>query len=498
MEYCFGVGALNNMNDKIEVKKVTDYLWEIPKTGDMRVPGRIYADSAIIRQLVDEQPKAREWNALLQIKNVACLPGIQKYSLAMADIHPGYGFPIGGVGAFDVKEGIVTVAGVGFDCNCGVRTMITGLSRPEVEDKKEELANSLFRGIPAGLGSKGDIRLNQREIDDLLRNGARFAVRRGYGMEEDLEYIEERGCIAGAKPENVSDKAKQRQFRQVGTLGSGNHYLEVQYVDEIYDEEAARAFGLKKDMVIVSIHCGSRALGHQVCSDYLITMKKASEKYKIPIRERELVSAPIESPEGRQYISAMFCGINCAFANRQALAHLTRNCFGEIFGIECESIRMLYDVGHNTAKFERHTVDGIEKTVLIHRKGATRAFGPGSSGIPEAYKNVGQPVLVGGTMGTYSFILVGTEKGMRDTFGSAIHGAGRLMSRKQAKREYRGEKIVRELRHRGIIIRAHSLPGTAEEAPGAYKDVEEVVNVMERAGVNKKVVRLRPMICVKG
>jgi tRNA-splicing ligase RtcB len=483
---------------KIEVKKLYDYLWEIPKTGDMRVPGRIYADKNIIDQLIEEQPESSEWNALLQVKNVACLPGIQRFSLAMADIHPGYGFPIGGVGAFDREEGIVTVAGVGFDCNCGVRTLISGLSRAEIEKKKELLAETLFRGIPAGIGSKGDIRLNRKEIDALLCKGARFSIERGYGLEQDLEYIEEGGCVAGALPRNVSDTAKDRQFRQVGTLGSGNHYLEVQYVETVYDRAAATAFGIEENTVLIAIHCGSRALGHQIGTDYLSIMKKASDKYKIPIRAKELVGAPIKSPEGEQYISAMFCGINCAFANRQALAHLTRECFRELFDIPYESIRMLYDVGHNTAKFERHTVNGKEKELLIHRKGSTRAFGPRSQGIPAAYGDVGQPVLVGGTMGTCSFILRGTQKGMEETFGSAVHGAGRLKSRKQAKKQYRGEKIIRELRAQGIIVKAHSLPGTAEEAPGAYKDVEEVVDVMEKAGVNRKVARLRPMICVKG
>jgi tRNA-splicing ligase RtcB len=486
------------MNEKIQVRKVTDFLWEIPRTGDMLVPGRIYGDREIIDQLMADQPKAREWNALLQVRNVACLPGIQKFSLAMADIHPGYGFPIGGVGAFDTKEGIVTVAGVGFDCNCGVRTMRTGLTRQEVESKREELAEALYRKIPAGLGSKGNIRLNRREIDDVLKNGARFAVRRGYGMEEDLEYIEEKGSIEGAKPENVSDKAKERQFRQVGTLGSGNHYLEVQYVEELYDEEAARLFGLERGSVVVAIHTGSRALGHQIGTDYLLKLKRASRKYSIPIREQELVGAPIESPEGREYITAMFCGINCAFANRQALAHLTRECFSTVFGLASSSIRVLYDVGHNTAKFEHHMVNGEKKRLLVHRKGATRAFGPGSPDIPSAYRSVGQPVLVGGTMGTCSFILRGTERGMEETFGSAVHGAGRLKSRKRAKSEYWGEKIVKDLGERGIVIRAHSLSGTAEEAPGAYKDVEKVVNVMEASGVNRKVARLRPMICVKG
>ncbi|MDD5556714.1 MAG: RtcB family protein [bacterium] len=485
------------MSGPVEVRQVSEYVWEIPKTGPMLVPGRIYADRAIMDQLLAEQPKA-EWNALLQVRNVACLPGICRFSLAMADIHPGYGFPIGGVGAFDAGEGIVTVAGVGFDCNCGVRAMRTGLSRREVEARKAELAEALFRGVPAGLGSEGDIRLNRREVEDLLRTGARFVLRRGLGIEEDLEYIEENGCIAGAEPANVSEKAKQRQFRQVGTLGSGNHYIEVQYVDEIHDGEAARAYGLALDAVLVAVHTGSRALGHQIGTDYLPKLKRASERYRLPVRERELVGAPIGSPEGREYISAMCCGINCAFANRQAIGHLARRCVSGVFGIPPESVRLLYDVGHNTAKFERHRVDGAERLLLVHRKGATRAFGPGSPDIPAAYRDVGQPVLVGGTMGTCSYILRGTPAGMEETFGSAVHGAGRLKSRTQALREYRGERVVAELRARGILVRSHSLRGTAEEAPGAYKDVTAVVDVMEGAGVSRKVARLRPMICVKG
>ncbi|MEI6633772.1 MAG: RtcB family protein [Chlamydiota bacterium] len=486
------------MGDRVEVRQVSEFVWEIPRSGEMRVPGRIYGDRAIIDQLLADQPKAREWNALLQVKNVACLPGIQNYSLAMADIHPGYGFPIGGVGAFDTRDGVVSVAGVGFDCNCGVRALVAPLTRAEVEKRKAELAEALFRGVPAGLGSEGDFRLNRREIDDVLTSGAEFPVRRGYGTEADLEYIEERGCVRGADPARVSDRAKDRQFRQVGTLGSGNHYLEVQYVDEVYDGDAARAFGIACDAVLVSIHTGSRALGHQIGTDYLPKLKAASRKYDLPVREQELVCAPIESPEGREYLSAVFCGINCAFANRQAISHLARRCFVGVFGIASQSIRVLYDVGHNTAKLERHRVSGVEKTLLVHRKGATRAFPAKSPGLPAAYRAVGQPVLVGGTMGTCSYILTGTEKGMAETFGSAVHGAGRLKSRTQAMREYRAERVIGELRARGIIVKAHSTAGTAEEAPGAYKDVAQVVDVMEGAGVNRKVARLRPLICIKG
>ncbi len=486
------------MPERVELRRIEEFVWEIPKSGRMRVPGRIYGSRAIIDHLLADQPKAREWNALLQVRNVACLPGILNHSLAMADVHPGYGFPIGGVAAFDIEEGVVSVAGVGFDCNCGVRALAAPIDREQVERKKAELAEELYRGVPAGLGSEGEFRLNRREIDDVLRSGAEFPVRRGYGTEADLEYIEERGCVAGANPARVSDRAKERQFRQVGTLGSGNHYLEVQYVDEVYDEGAAGAFGIGPGTVLVAIHTGSRALGHQIGTDYLPKLRAASRHYDLPVPEQELVCAPIDSPEGRDYLSAVFCGINCAFANRQAISHLTRLAFARVFGLDPASIRVLYDVGHNTAKLERHRVGGAEKMVLVHRKGATRAFPAGNPGLPAAYRGVGQPVLVGGTMGTCSYILVGTEKGMAEPFGSAGHGAGRRKSRTQATRDYRGGRVVGELGARGIVVKAHNLAGVAEEAPGAYKDVREGVDAMEGAGVNRKVARLKPMICVKG
>ena len=482
---------------RVEVRKIHDYLWEIPMSGEMNVPGRIYADEDSIRFLLAEG-KSREWDALLQVRNVACLPGIRKASLAMADIHPGYGFPIGGVGAFDLDTGVVTIAGVGFDINCGVRTMIAGVSKEDVEKRKKELADALFRIVPAGIGSTGSLKLSAKEIDEVLLRGARFVIDRGLESASDLAYVEEGGMVEGADPSCVSATAKERQFKQVGTLGSGNHYLEVQYVDTVYDEKAAAAFGLAVGTVVVSIHTGSRALGHQIGTDYQSVLRRASEKYKIPIRESELVAAPIKSPEGKRYIAAVKAGINCAFANRQAIAHLVRKAFKEVFGAEGERVRTMYEVGHNNLKFERHILDGVETDLLIHRKGATRAFGPNSAGLPERYRAIGQPVLVGGTMGTCSYVLIGTEKGMEETFGSAIHGAGRRKSRKQALKEYRGDHIIAELAARGIVVRVHSKPGVAEEAPGAYKDVENVVGIMEGAGVNTRVVRLKPMVCVKG
>jgi tRNA-splicing ligase RtcB len=480
--------------EEIKLKEIEPYVWEVPKTGKMLVPGRIYADKKIIQHLLDDIKQGKEWNALRQIVNVAHLPGIQKASLAMSDVHPGYGFCIGGVGAFDIETGIISVAGVGFDINCGVRTLKTNLTKEDIEKNKKELAEKLFEHIPAGLGSTGKIKLTQEEINDVLVEGAKYSIKHGYGIKEDLEFIEENGCVKGAKPENVSDLAKRRQFKQIGTLGSGNHYLEVQYVSKVFDENAAKQYGLSQNQILVSIHCGSRALGHQIGTDYLKELHKASIKYKIPILEKELVCAPFKSEEGQKYFSAVNCGINCAFANRQTLAHLTRQVFSKIFKINEDEVKTFYEIGHNTAKLEKHD----NKELLVMRKGSTRAFGPGREEVPQLYKKVGQPVLVGGTMGTQSYILHGTEKGMRDTFGSAIHGAGRAMSRVQAKRNWRGNDIVRTLEKQGIIIKAHSKSGVAEEAPSAYKDVEEVVNVMHNSGIAMKVVELKPLISIKG
>lgn len=473
--------------------RARENVWEIPKHGAMLVPGRLYVSAGTVEQLLREAP-TKEWDALKQIENVACLPGIQKASLAMSDVHPGYGFPIGGVGAFDAKEGIISVAGVGFDCNCGVRTLATPLTRDDVERRKTRLIDEIFRSVPAGIGSTGQIKLSEQNIDKVLVQGAKYAVDKGYGTRRDLEYTEENGAVPGADPKAVSRKAKQRQFKQVGTLGSGNHYLEVQYVDEIYDEPAARAYGLRSGQVLVSIHCGSRALGHQIGTDYLTTMEAAGKKYKIPIRERELVCAPFSSPEGQAYFSAVKAAMNCAFANRQILSHLVRGCLQRVMGVSQDEVLLFYDIGHNTCKLESHG----GKKLVVHRKGATRAFGPGSPEVPGAYRAVGQPVLVGGTMGTSSYILKGTAKGMEETFGSACHGAGRVMSRQQAKKRWMGRDLVKELESRGILIRGHSLPGVAEEAPGAYKDVSEVVEVMHQTGIALKVLRTRPLACVKG
>ncbi|MCR4392103.1 MAG: RtcB family protein [Candidatus Acetothermia bacterium] len=484
----------------MELKRITEYEWELPKMGEMRVPGRIYISAALLKPLLAERGEGggHEGNAIDQVKNVASLPGIVKASIAMPDVHPGYGFPIGGVGAFDPDEGVVAMGGVGFDINCGVRVLATPFSRKEVEARKEQVADALFAHVPAGLGSEGKLRLTVAEIDEVLKKGAKFALERGFGIPEDLEYVEEGGRMDGADPAAVSPKAKERQFRQVGTLGSGNHYLEVQFVEEVYDPEAARAYGIERDQILIAIHCGSRALGHQIGQDYLQELERASRKYGIPIRERELVCAPIKSPEGERYLAAVAAGINCAFANRQVIAHLVREALAPLFAIPLEKIRTIYDVGHNNVKFERHRVDGAEKTLLVHRKGSTRAFGPGRPENPPAYRKVGHPIFVGGTMGTASYILHGTEVGMDKVFGSGVHGAGRAMSRVKAKKRWRGDQLVRELAGQGIVVRAHSLAGAAEEAPGAYKDVELVVEAAVGAGLNTVVARVRPLVCIKG
>jgi tRNA-splicing ligase RtcB len=475
--------------EKSSLKRVDKLLWEIPKAGDMNVPGEIFASEELIEEM-DE--KVRE-----QVTNVACLPGIQCASISMPDAHWGYGFPIGGVAAFDPEEGgIISMGGVGFDIACGVRTLKTGLVREAIRPKLKELIETLFRTVPAGLGSTGEIRLKGAELDDVLTGGAVWAVDRGYGTKEDLEYTEEKGVMGGADPRNVSDHAKKREEKQVGTLGSGNHYLEIQYVNEIYDSAAADVLGINENDILIAIHCGSRGLGHQIGTDYLKSLGSASAKYGIALKDRELACAPIKSKEGQQYLAAMYAGVNCALANRQVIAHLVRQVFEKIF--PQATVQMIYDVSHNTCKPEEHLVSGKKKKVYVHRKGATRAFGPKRQEIPRAYAGIGQPVLIGGTMGTCSYIMVGTEYGTERAFGSACHGAGRSMSRTQAKKTWRGEKVVRELESRGIIVKAHSYPGVAEEAPGAYKDVTQVVDAVHKANLARKVAMVKPLACIKG
>jgi tRNA-splicing ligase RtcB len=469
--------------------QLADTAWRIEPDGDMRVPVVIYADRALLEQM-DE--KVRE-----QACNVATLPGIIGACYVMPDAHWGYGFPIGGVAAFDAEAGgVVSAGGVGFDISCGVRTLHTGLKASEIEPVKTQLADALFRDIPVGLGSRGDIRLDDREMNEMLEGGASWAIGRGYGHAQDLGRIEEHGRMADAKPAAVSKKAKDRQRAEMGTLGSGNHYLEVQEVAEIFDAGAAAAFGVATGDIVVSIHCGSRGLGHQIGTEYLREMAESAKKHGVHLPDRELACAPIRSPVGERYLGAMRAAINCALANRQIITHLTRRVFAGT--LAKASLDLLYDVSHNTCKVERHSVDGAPRTLFVHRKGATRAFGPGHPELPEIFKSVGQPVLIGGSMGTASYILAGNQTGERLSYSSACHGAGRAMSRHQATRTWNGRQVVDELARRGILIRSPSLRGVAEEAPLAYKDVSAVVDASEAAGLARKVARLKPLVCVKG
>ncbi|MBN2455836.1 MAG: RtcB family protein [Sedimentisphaerales bacterium] len=472
-----------------KVTKCSDYQWCIEPFEAMRVPVVIFGDEQIIRQLDDDVYR--------QAVNVAALPGIVKASMAMPDAHLGYGFPIGGVAAFDPENaGIISAGGVGFDISCGVRAVHTNLTLDDIEPLKVKLADELARHIPAGLGSSGKLKLSRSEMDEMLQAGAAWAVEKGYGKKDDLQRTEENGTMPGAKPRYVSDRAKERQTKQVGTLGSGNHYLEVQKVAAIFDSGAAETFGLHLNDIVVSIHCGSRGLGHQIGTDFLPRMAKVAHETGIRLPERELVCAPIDSPIGRQYFGAMNCGINCALANRQVLTHLTRQVFADV--LPKSELKLIYDVSHNTCKVEEHNINGSTKKLYVHRKGATRAFGPGHPSLPPDISNAGQPVLIGGTMGTASYILAGTKEGMSLSFGSACHGAGRAMSRTKATKKWNGKDIVRQLAQRDIIIRGKSFRGLAEEAPEAYKDVNIIVDATEKAGLAKKVTRLVPLICVKG
>ena len=482
----------NPQEVKMELRnftKCSEYEWVVKPFGKMRVPAMIYADEALIRAM-DEK-------VCEQAANVATLPGIVKASYAMPDAHWGYGFPIGGVAAFDPeKGGIVSAGGVGFDIACGVRTLTTGLTIDDVEPVKKTLAELLSRKIPAGLGRTGKLHLNMKQMDEMLAGGARWAVDRGCGTKQDLLRIEEQGSVSGADPAQVSDHAKKRQQDEVGTLGSGNHYLEVQQVTEVYDPSIAKAFDIREGEITVSIHCGSRGLGHQVATEFLKKMMTAAASYGIELPERDLACAPINSPIGGQYLGAMRAGINCALANRQILTHLLREAVAALF--PKAELKLLYDVSHNTCKEEIHSVEGKPKRLFVHRKGATRAFGPGDPNLPPELRNVGQPVLIGGTMGTASYILVGTAESLSLAFGSSCHGAGRSMSRHQAARQWHGRDIVRNLERQGILIRSPSFRGVAEEAPGAYKDVSEVVEAAHRAHLSHKVARLAPLVCVKG
>ena len=475
--------------DLSRLHKVSSSEWRFEPEGAMRVPAMLYADEGLIAGMDDK--------VLEQIGNVACLPGIVDAAYTMPDAHWGYGFPIGGVAAFDPDEGgVVSAGGVGFDISCGVRTLLTGLKRGEVEHVKESLADSLYRTIPAGLGSTGAIVLDGIEMDRMLAGGARWAVGQAYGRSEDLDHIEEEGAMPGARPDAVSSRAKERQRAEMGTLGSGNHYLEVQEVTAIWDDRIAAAFGLAPGDIVVSIHCGSRGLGHQIGTDFLREMAIAAPAHGIQLPDLELACAPIRSELGERYLGAMRAGINCALANRQILTHLTRRVFAHFF--PQATLPVLFDVSHNTCKEEEHEVAGRRRRLFVHRKGATRAFGAGHPSLPAAFAATGQPVFIGGSMGTASAIMVGPAARPEHAFASSCHGAGRQMSRHQALKHWYGRHVVDELRQRGIIIKSPSMRGVAEEAPGAYKDSTAVVEAAHAAGLSRKVATLAPVVCIKG
>jgi tRNA-splicing ligase RtcB (3'-phosphate/5'-hydroxy nucleic acid ligase) len=475
------------------LKKINDYLFEVPASNKMRTPARVYATSQMLPSIAAD-------NAMEQAVNVAWLPGIVGYSLAMPDIHWGYGFPIGGVAAFDMDEGVISPGGVGYDINCGVRLLRTELTRKDIETKIGALTDSVFRDVPSGVGSKGPIRLDSQEEKKVLKNGARWAVSNGYGSAEDLVNIEENGSMEGADPGLVSSHALERGRPQIGTLGSGNHFVEIGYVQEVYDKEAASCLGLAKDQITIFIHTGSRGFGHQVCDDYIKIMLKASLKYGIELPDRQLCCAPIQSREGQDYLAAMACAVNFAFCNRQMITHWVRHSFEQTLKMSPKAlgIEVVYEVAHNIAKIEKHIFNGREKTLCVHRKGATRAFGPNHPDVPAEYRAIGQPVLIPGDMGRYSYVLLGTEKALNDTFGSTCHGAGRVMSRTQAIKKAQGRQIKQEIESRGIMLRASSYATIAEEMPEAYKDVAGVVDVVVGAGLSKKVVKLKPLGVIKG
>ncbi len=481
--------------NKSDLKRISPFLYEIPAShrSDMRVPARFYADEELLRQALGDK-------SLDQLANSATLPGIVAYALAMPDIHQGYGFPIGGVVATQTPDGVISPGGVGYDINCGVRLLGTHLSQADVAPYLDDLATQLQRNCPHGVGRGGEFKLNRKELAEVVRQGARWALARGQATETDLERTEENGRIAGADPDKISARAYERAADQLGTLGAGNHFIEVDVVDEIFDQTAADRMGLFPGQIVAQIHCGSRGFGHQVCTDYVARFQKVVHQYGIKLPDRELVCAPLSSPEGQDYLAAMKGAANFAFCNRQLLTHLIRRSFSDALGgkVANHGVYQIYDIAHNMAKIEEHEVDGRRMTVCVHRKGATRAFGPGSPVLPAVYRDIGQPVLVPGSMGTASWVLVGTEGSMAQSFGSTCHGAGRMMSRAQAKREVQGGELRRELEQRGIRVRAGSLAGLAEEAPSAYKDVDRVIEVVHGAGIARKVARLVPVAVVKG
>ena len=478
------------------LNKIDDYRWEIPQSykAGMLVPGLIFANESMLNHIWQEQ-------VFQQVANVAFLPGIVSRSLAMPDIHWGYGFPIGGVAATRIKDGVISPGGVGFDINCGVRLLRTNLTEEEVRPKIEQLIAELFVNIPSGLGSTGKIRVSEKELDQVLIMGSQWAVKRGYGRAEDIVVTEESGCMKRANPDKVSSKAKKRGIPQLGTLGSGNHFLEVEVVSEIYDQDIATAMGISDlGQVLVSIHTGSRGFGHEVCSDYVRLLGEAVRRYGINLPDRQLACAPVNSPEGQDYLEAMSCAANYAWTNRQCITHWARECFVKVFNKSQSELGMeqIYDVAHNIAKIEDYTIDGKKQTLCVHRKGATRAFPAGHPDIPDIYKDIGQPVLIPGDMGRCSYVLVGTETAMKESFGSTCHGAGRVQSRSAAKRSLRGADVAKALFARGITVKTGSIPSLAEEASEAYKDVNEVVEVTHKAGISLKVAKAVPIGVIKG
>lgn len=471
------------------LKKISDYQYMIEPHGKMKVPVRIFADESLL--------KAMDEKVYEQATNVAALPGIVKSAWVMPDAHWGYGFPIGGVAAFDPDNGgVISAGGVGFDISCGVRCVASDIDAEELKKRRKEVADILARKIPAGVGSTGKIRLTDRQMEEMLTSGAEWAVNFGCGSKDHLRFLEENGKMAKANPDYVSEHAKQRQIKQVGTLGSGNHYLEVQEVVEIYDKKIAEAFNLEKGKVVMSIHCGSRGLGHQIGTDFLKQMVHEAQNHGIELPDRELACAPIDSKVGQKYLGAMYAGINCAFANRQVLMHLLFESFKTMF--PGSDLKILYDVSHNTCKEEEHEINGKKKKLFIHRKGATRAYGPGYKDLPAEYKQVGQPVVIGGTMGTFSYILAGTAESEKQAMSSSCHGAGRAMSRSQATKRYQGKEVVNTLASQGVVVKSPSYKGVAEEAPNAYKNVIDVVKSAHNAGLSVKVAKLKPIVCVKG
>lgn len=480
---------------KYELHSLSENLWEISQQGKMKVPARVYSSQKMLETIVAED------NSLDQLVNVATLPGIQKYSLAMPDIHWGYGFPIGGVAAFDWEEGIISPGGVGYDINCGVRLAATNLMENEIRDKIEVLVRQLYEDIPTGVGAHGAIRkLSQAEIKQVAKRGAEWAIENGFGLPEELDFMEENGRIRNVDPDVVSGKALERGRDEVGTLGSGNHFLEIDVVDAVYNPEIAEMLGIRTGQILIQIHTGSRGYGYQICDDFLKIFHQANQRYGIELPDRQLACVPIQSPEGQNYLQAMGSAANFAWANRQVIMDLARKAITKVIKISPAELgfRLIYDVAHNIAKVEHHVIDGKEKKVLVHRKGATRSFGPDTPGVPEKYRKIGQPVLIPGDMGRYSFLAVGQSRSLEATFGSTCHGAGRVQSRKQAIRKYADRDLFQEMAKYGVVVQAHGKRTIAEEMPDVYKDVAEVVEVMHREGISKKVARLKPIGVIKG